>query len=243
MKLLIDLGNTRLKWATCNQPENIHTGQPVDNNRISASSLIGLWQEIAKPDRVAIAGVGSKNLHELIVQTVDTLWPGISVHTACSKKNALGLTNAYQQPERLGVDRWLAMVSAYHKYQKPLCIAGCGTAITIDIVNSYGKHQGGLISPGLRLMQNALAAGTENLNQIGDKYPDGLATNTDAAIYNGTVFAICGLIEHVLALQTSPVDLILTGGNAEIIADKLLIPAKIEPDIVLHGLALTSPEC
>ena len=242
MKLLIDLGNTRLKWGTGTLPETIKTGEPVNNYSLSTSSLISLWQSLSKPYLVAIASVSSNELLTHVSQAVNTLWPGITVYRAKSQRTAHGVTSAYKQPDKIGVDRWLGMVAAYHKTHKAFCLASCGTAITIDIVDSSGRHQGGLIAPGIKLMQQALVNGTENLDQIGGIYPDGMASNTEAAIYNGTLFAVCGLIERVLSMQSSTLDLILTGGDARIIADKLLIPAAVEPDLVLSGLALTSPE-
>jgi type III pantothenate kinase len=90
-------------------------------------------------------------------------------------------------------------------------------------------------------MQQSLATGTANLNPIEADYPAGLADNTDAAIYNGVLYAACGIIEHALARQSAGLDLILTGGNAELIANNLLMPALIEPELVLKGLALTAP--
>lgn len=242
MKLLIDLGNSRLKWATGLRPETIETGSPIDHNRISVLNLTGLWQHLARPERVLIATVASNHLLKLIVAAVHQLWPGIDTHVVKSQRHAHGVTSAYAQPEKLGVDRWLGMIAAFHQHQKAFCLAGCGTAITIDIVAASGQHLGGLIAPGLKLMQQALADGTENLPQIDDNYPAGLASNTTSAIYNGTLFAACGLIERVLNLQSARIDLILTGGNAELIANNLLKPALIESDMVLRGLALISPE-
>jgi type III pantothenate kinase len=242
MNLLIDLGNSRLKWAASTYPDEIITGHPVLNSDITPELLCKLWQDTAKPDLVAIACVSNRRLYELTVTTVDKLWPGTAVYSAKSQASAYGLTNAYSQPEKLGVDRWLSMVAAYQHHETAFCLVGCGTAITIDIVDHNGKHQGGLITPGLRLMQHALAEGTENLDLITATHPTGLAVNTDAAIYNGTLYAVCGLIERTINQQLSSMPLILTGGDAELIAQTLTKPAVIRPNLVLYGLALTITE-
>ncbi len=88
-------------------------------------------------------------------------------------------------------------------YQLPACIVDCGTAITVDLIDADGKHQGGLISPGLTLMKKSLAAGTEALQFHETNYEFGPANFTEAAIYSGTLSAAVGLIEHVLTKQSN----------------------------------------
>lgn len=238
MNLLIDIGNTRLKWAVGRQLD-ITPGQAIDNIEIDRASLAHIWQAILPPDQLAISCVSSSQLSDLVISVANELWPGIALIQAKSEAQEFGVTNVYQQPQKLGVDRWLGMIAGYNKYQKALCIIGCGTAITVDVVDSSGRHLGGLISPGLRLMKESLAKGTENLSLSKIVYPFGLATNTDAAIYNGTLSAACGLIELVLKNQPNTTQLLLTGGDAGIIAAHLTRPATIDPDLVLSGLALT----
>lgn len=238
MSLLVDMGNTRLKWGTSRNLD-IVSGLPISNTMINRNTLLQLWQTINPPDQLAISCVSASRLFELVLSVADELWPGITIIPAKSGTKAFGICNAYQKPEMLGVDRWLSMTAGYHRYRKALCIVDCGTAITVDIVDTSGKHLGGLISPGLRLMKEALAKGTENLNLSATNYPFGLATNTDAAIHNGTLSAACGLIELVLKNQPDTMQLLLTGGDAKIIAAHLPTPTIVDPDLVLRGLALT----
>ena len=166
------------------------------------------------------------------------LWPAIEIIPVKSQAHAFGVYNAYQQPEKLGVDRWLALVAVRNHYQLPACIVDCGTAITVDLIDADGKHQGGLISPGLTLMKKSLAAGTEALQFHETNYDFGPANFTEAAIYSGTLAAAVGLIEHVLTKQSNAMQLILTGGDAEIIATQLAIKPIIDADLVLRGLAI-----
>jgi type III pantothenate kinase len=238
MSLLIDIGNTRLKWAIGKQLD-VASGQAIDNSKVDWASLAHVWQAIRPPDQVAISCVSSSQLSDLVMSVANELWPGITLVQAKSEAQGFGVTNAYQQPQKLGVDRWLGMIAGYNKYQKALCVVGCGTAITVDVVDASGKHLGGLISPGLRLMKESLVKGTENLSLSETGYPFGLATNTDAAIYSGTLSAACGFIELVLKNQPDTTQLLLTGGDAGIIAAHLTRSATIEPDLVLRGLALT----
>jgi type III pantothenate kinase len=238
MNLLVDIGNTRLKWATANNLDLIF-GKPIVNAEINRNVLIQLWQTCGIPNQLAISCVSTSQLSDLVISVVNELWPGITLVQAESEAQGFGVTNAYQQPQKLGVDRWLGMIAGYHKYQKALCVVDCGTAITVDVIDVSGRHLGGLISSGLRLMKESLAKGTESLSLSDTGYPLGLATNTDAAIYSGTLSAACGLIERVLKNQPDTTQLLLTGGDAGIIATQLTRVANIEPDLVLHGLALT----
>jgi type III pantothenate kinase len=190
------------------------------------------------PERLAIACVGSTPLLELVLAVAVELWPTIDIFPVKSQAHAFGVYNAYQQPEKLGVDRWLALVAVHNHYPVPACIVDCGTAITVDLIDADGKHQGGLISPGLTLMKKSLAEGTEALEFNEANHVFGPANFTEAAIYSGTLSAAAGLIEHVLTMQSNATQLILTGGDAEIIATQLGVKAIIDNDLVLRGLAI-----
>jgi type III pantothenate kinase len=236
MNLFIDIGNTRLKWAVGNGLD-LGQGQPINNINIDRNELIQRWQDIPQPEQLAISCVGARHLFDLVLSVANELWPGITIIRAKSKAHGFGITSSYQEPEKLGVDRWLSIVAGYNNYRKALCVVGCGTAITVDVVDASGNHLGGLISPGLRLMREALVKGSENLKFSETAFPFGLATNTDAAIYNGTLSAACGFIELIMHERTH-LQLLLTGGDAEIIAAHLSKPSIIYPDLVLQGLAL-----
>jgi type III pantothenate kinase len=241
MNLLIDMGNTRLKWATCN-PLDMVIGSSIPNAEINPNALIQLWQTTPSPEHIVISCVSANRLFDLVVSAINKLWPGSAILRAKSMASALGVVNAYPEPENLGIDRWLGMVASFYRYRKAFCLVGCGTAITVDVVDDSGKHLGGLISPGLRLMKAALANNTANLGLDETIYSFGLAKNTAAAIHNGTLSAACGLIERTLINLPDNLQLILTGGDADLIAIHLAKSARIEPDLVLRGLALTLQE-
>ena len=250
MNLLIDMGNTRLKWGIASAGQII-SGLPLDNNRISRDVLVELWKGIYRPRRLAISCVCANQLLELVQSVALDLWLDVDIVLVKSQAQAFGVINAYQQPEKLGVDRWLSLVAVWHKYQRQACIADCGTAITLDLIDADGRHQGGLISPGLTLMRKSLSQGTAALPLADPDHvlADGSmlyagsgnpvvmpANSTEAAIYNGVLAAAVGLIEHVLAKQPANRQLILTGGDAGLIAGQLGFSAIMEPDLVLRGL-------
>lgn len=236
MNLLIDMGNTRLKWAITTGSQ-IAAGQPLFNNRINRGELIKLWQAIHHPRRIAISCVSKNQLLKLVQSVALERWPNTNIIQVKSQAQLLGVSNAYPQPEMLGVDRWLALIAVWQTYQRPACIVDCGTAITVDLIDAEGKHQGGLISPGLTLMKKSLASGTEALS-VGETVVPiaAVSDHTEGAIYNGTLMAAIGLIEHVLAKYPQNLQLILTGGDAELIAGQLGIPSIVDPILVLRGL-------
>lgn len=238
-KLLVDIGNTRLKWGLSNGLD-IMPGETVLNAGTDKAALAQLWRNIPRPGVVAIACVGSLDLAQLVLNIANELWPSVKINFATAQAENFGVKNAYKNPELLGVDRWLGMIAAYHRYQTALCLVGCGTAVTVDVIDAGGQHLGGLICPGLRLMRTALTQNTQQLSLIDEvEFSKGLADCTAAAIHNGALMAVCGMIEEVLGNQSSNLKLVLTGGDAPLIAFGLTRQAVVEPNLVLKGLALT----
>ncbi len=237
MNLLVDSGNTRLKWATLEE-DGFISSHALVNQLISRQQLIETWKQLTPPKRLAIACVSSTPLLELVFAVAVELWPLIDIIKVKAEANAFGVVNAYEQPEKLGVDRWLAMVAVRNHYKTQACIVDCGTAITVDLIDAGGNHQGGLISPGLTLMKQSLATGTAALPFNQTNHLVGAATFTEAAIYSGTLYAAIGLIELVLSQQLGSMPLILTGGDAEIIAGQLTGKPLIDLDLVFRGLAV-----
>ncbi len=237
MKLLVDIGNTRFKWGlACNG--NIITTGVLLNTHISFPVLVDAWQGLSSPQSVAISCVNSPQTTGLVSSVAAFLWPNSPVILAQSAVFQCGVRNAYGQSEKLGVDRWLALIAVHNGYHQAACIVDCGTAITVDLIDGTGHHQGGVISPGLMLMRQSLSSGTHQLPLAGQDYTFGLANNTEAAIYSGTLSAACGLIERVVAQHAVP--LILTGGDARLIATQLVCPAIIDDNLVLRGLIYVS---
>lgn len=236
MTLLIDMGNSRLKWAWL-EAGQLSPGIALFNQDLDREALLTSWQNLPTPKRLLIACVSQTALLALVESLALELWHELEIVRIGSKAYAHGVQNAYLQPEKLGVDRWLAVVAAYHRYQTAVCVIDCGTAITVDVVDAQGKHQGGWICPGLVLMKKSLALGTHALELYEGDTALGLANHTQAAIYNGTLAAAVGLVEQVIR-QYDSLQLILTGGDAQLVASQLRVKCVVEPDLVLQGLAV-----
>lgn len=234
MNLLLDLGNSRLKWA-CSKNNQLQIGQTLSHSEITPQKLRVLWQDL-QPEKMGISCVGKAELLSVITTMAVELWGGINLYSAETQKEAFGVKNGYLQSETLGIDRWLAVCAAKQKTNLPVCVVDCGTAITIDVLNENGVHQGGVICAGLNLMKTALALNTAALPFVNCAKKRGLGIETEAAIYNGTLFAACGLIEKIMNQQPSNTLLFLTGGDAKIISEQLNHAFSLETNLVLDGL-------
>lgn len=238
MNLLVDIGNSRVKWGT-GIGKNIVTGKAfLHQNNIDHSLLLESWQNLEQPERLAIANVSSEFLSTQICSLARRLWPKIEILHPRAQANAYGVCNSYQNPEQLGVDRWLCLLALNRYFELPACVVNCGTAVTVDFINDQGMHLGGMIMPGLTLMKKSLHQATDCLQYYQQTFPIGLADNTGAAIYNGALLSVSGLVEYLIARQALQFKLILTGGDAELIAKHVSITTEIHTDLVLQGLSV-----
>ncbi len=241
--LLIDIGNSRIKWCVSTQGK-LQTMASLDYRQSDFDKTLQAdWSTLPAPQKVILASVGQAKRVEFVIALSKSLWPATAVQTARTTAEKCGVKNAYRRPEKLGIDRWLALIAAHRHYPTDCWIIDCGSAITLDYIRDNGHHLGGLIAPGIHMMQRALANDTANLPQTKATSVNGLADFTEAAIYSGTLLAACGLIEKVVSGKNTG-QIILTGGDAPLIAQNLRIDVQIEPKLVLKGLAIYSQsEC
>jgi len=238
MNVLIDIGNSRLKWATDVAGDLIIGGVVDYRTPTFIEDLQQAWRFSSPPQQIALASVASEAVLLKVLELCRQCWPDVTPQLARSSARAHGVSNAYEQPEKLGVDRWLAMLAAYHDVADECCIVDCGTAITLDVVSKTGQHLGGLIAPGLRMMSKALIADTALLNEVQHPTPMMLGKVTGQAIANGTLLSAVGLIEATVARWAPNARLILTGGDAEMVMEALSLDARLDRLLVFKGLAL-----
>ncbi len=238
MKLLVDIGNSRLKWAQA-QEGVFMPGTAIDYRQACVEQeLRSLWSNLPPPGIVALASVADVSVRDAVFAIAVNLWPKVELVEPKVSESAFGVSNAYQQPEKLGIDRWLALLAAHHYYPGGSCIVDCGTAITVDVLAAEGRHLGGLICPGLTIMKKSLNAGTAALPFTERRHTTGLAITTADAIDSGVLMAAAGLIAAAKQQFAGLCRLLLCGGDAEFIAEALSQPCIIDPDLVLRGLSL-----
>lgn len=239
MKLLFDLGNTRLKWAWWDGVR-LQCGQPAAYREVDfAAQLMGQLQLLPAIQSAWAASVADEKLNAQLVYIVHQTCQ-IELTFVSSSATACGVRNAYTMPERLGVDRFLALVALHQQQTEPIVLASCGTALTLDALTVEGIHLGGLILPSPDLMQQAAMNRTARIQCIQRGQLKEIANNTEDAVYSGSWLAAAALIERFVTQSTSRFEqaprLVLTGGGAETLHSLLRMENRIEPDLVLRGL-------
>ena len=238
MNLLIDSGNSLIKWALVENDAFIAEDRcPTD----SVSSLHDLWKNYEIPARVIVANVAGEWVASEIKKVARILWQ-LDAEFLVSSKSCCGLTNSYHKPEQLGIDRWMAMVAAFQMTQSPVIVVDCGTAVTIDLVNDYGLFLGGVIMPGLNTALQSLMADTDAIEKIIEANTIAIAAalSTEEAVQAGVLLGLAGGIERVVREHVLYIDkeasILITGGDAEKITAYLSVSAVVQADLVLQGL-------
>jgi type III pantothenate kinase len=239
MKLLIDLGNTRLKWALWDGAE-LQPGGAVAHAGGQSVDFAALWKDIHDVDAVWAASVAAPALDVMLVESLREHC-ATAPHFVRSRAELCGVRNAYAQPERLGVDRFLSLIAVHAHAREPTVVANCGTALTLDALAADGTHLGGLIAPAPELMRAALLGNTARLGDVGSAHIVELAGNTADAVESGSWLAAVALIERFVAnaacaFGVSPA-LVLGGGSAPRLAELIALPLRIDAELVLRGLA------
>lgn len=239
MILLVDLGNTRLKWAL-HDADGLRAGAPVDHSRPLAPTLAAAWRNVPGVARALVASVGRPRLEAELVQAVRSRF-GVEPEFITTAAQAGGVRVAYAQPEKLGVDRFVALVALRARSDDAVVLASVGTALVLDALAADGNHLGGLIAPSPTLMQQALLGATARVGASDTARIVEIADDTEDAVRSGCWLAAASLVERfhsrTCARLGSEVALVLAGGAAAELAPLLSMPARIESDLVLHGLA------
>jgi len=245
MMLLLDIGNTRVKWGRL-LDENLSIGMPAVHHGQPLHTVWSmLWAALPLPRRVVVANVAGAGVAASLAAWCQAHW-GVAPEFVASTATACGVSNGYHEPAQLGVDRWLALIGARHVPElavRPLCVVGCGTALTVDVVDAGGRHLGGWIAPGLTLMHRQLEGGTAVLAGgigvgHGGQY---FGQQTVDAVTGGVQHAAAGLVLQAVSLAQRLLGVapacVLTGGDAATLLPLLSPVARNVPDLVLHGLA------
>lgn len=248
MDLLIDVGNTKIKWAYA-----IDYQIKVRGSSVFKTSDFNLIGEILKlkeflPTRVFFSSVLSHHLSDdlkyMILQSHEC--PFYQIRTI---DNFLGISVCYKQVSTFGVDRWLSLIGAYCKHRKAVMVADLGSAITIDLINANGVHQGGIITAGVGKTLSSLSscnllpdiACSSFFNQEKAEY---LACSTSEAMINGVCLSVGSLLNYQAELYLTKyqqdLKLLLTGGDSELIRPLLNHDWEIASSLLFEGLLVLS---
>ena len=230
MILCLDAGNSRIKWGL-RAPQHWHA-QGVCTH----AALDNLPHDLpAHPTRLLACNVAGPAIATHIEALATNL--GVPLDWLRSSAAAGGVRNGYDHPERLGADRWAALIGARALHAGTALVIMAGTATTIDLLGADGYFRGGLILPGLDLMPLALADHTAGLPVAQGQYRD-LPTQTDDAIISGAVHATLGAIERMAHRHASAdFGCLVSGGAAARLLPYLTLPLRPVDNLVLEGLA------
>lgn len=232
--LAIDAGNSRIKWG-------LHDGSRwLDRGAVATIDVDRLHEQLSAlsvPRRAIVANVAGDRVARHITAALALL--KVQPQWVVSRNEQCGVRSSYAQPERLGPDRWAALIAARQLHDGACVVANAGTTMTVDALSAEGIFLGGFIVPGYTLMREALARNAAML-ELRDGAFSFFPDNTDDAISSGALNALAGAIERMSGYlaETAASDpaVILSGGDAPVLASLLSVPPRVVDNIVLDGL-------
>lgn len=241
MNLLLDCGNTRLKWAIADDQEILSRGigeyDEALNGLGAAISGVSIKQ-------VAVSSVASAEQLGLVLSSCEALrLPAVGL--ARVKDQACGVTNHYQRTDQLGVDRWVAVIGASILCQQsPVIVVDAGTAITVDFLSASMGYEGGAILPGLALMHDSLVGRTAGIFSNRVEVDSVFGKTTSECVNAGAFYGAVGAVERVINEMLHGVDanlkpkLLICGGDAKHFRGLLKPSLNVlwRPDLIFIGL-------
>lgn len=238
MRLLIDAGNTRIKWAVVDGARWVADGALAHDQTDALRHIAADHAVAPSATGVNVAGpaVGA-SIHAALGAA------GVTPQWLRSSAQRGGVHNLYDDPTQLGADRWAALIGARAHHRGPCLVVSAGTATTVDLLASDGRFLGGLILPGEWLMRRALARDTAQL-PLAEGEPQVTPRNTVDAIVTGCLYAQVGAIERMFRHIADQPDArcLLAGGAADRLRPLLDLPCERVDHLVLRGLTIVSVE-
>lgn len=242
-----DLGNSRLKWRLVDAEGGlVATGAAPAR----ADAMAATIAELPAPRRVRGDSVASAQLTQAWLAAVQVRW-GLQAELAQSGSSCAGVSNGYREPQRLGADRWLALVAAYKQYQRAVLVVDAGSALTLDLVDDQGQHKGGYIVPGRSLLSESLQLATAGVrfDQVPELASIAPGNDTAGAVSNGSLLALFGTVIAAVAQSRSVLgadfEVVLTGGDGKWLQMQLEQAGEVAghycADLVLDGLRWVVP--
>lgn len=240
MTLLVDVGNSRIKWAR-DEGTELHDVRAAAWDGVLTPCLDRNWAGRMQPNRVMVASVAGEAVERELRDWLRRHWR-LEPEYACAAAEGFGIRNRYAQPDRLGADRWAALIGAHHDFPGAVCIVDCGTALTLGALTASGEFVGGAILPGLTSARRCLVERTHGIGAVDGSDGSAIARTTADAVAAGTAVGLAGAIERIAseyrAVLGSDMRTILTGGDASALQRHLRLDAVCVPELVLRGLAV-----
>jgi type III pantothenate kinase len=244
--LLFDAGNSRCKWAWTEQGIWLRQGVLGNTEQAPWQELKDTFARLEAPHKILVSNVAGAAMAQRL-RELCAVWP-CHVEFIRAQAQQCGVRNSYRQAALLGSDRWAALVAAWQRAQGACLVVNCGTATTVDALSGTGEFLGGLILPGIELMQRSLS---DNTAQLGGEISAGngevrdFPRNTADAMMSGAMRATTGAIQQQYNRMAGAhgVSCFLSGGAANSILPHLGLPAEQVDNLVLHGLQIIGQNC
>lgn len=247
MILELDCGNSFIKWRVLDTDVRRVVGEGVVDSDLALLESLNALKGLALKFCRLVSVRTTEETNALIALLTEAF--GVSVVCAAPSREMSGVRNGYEEFERLGLDRWLAMLGGFHLASGACLVLDFGTAVTADFISRDGEHLGGFICPGMPLMRNQLRTHTRRI-RYGDLAAERALESlipgrtTVEAVERGCSLMLRGFVLTQLELARSywgdDFVVFLTGGDADLVSE--IVPeARVVPDLVFVGLAMACP--
>jgi len=241
MKLLLDIGNTRIKWAFVSGDELSDGGEILHRGVPDAAEQLPAMLA-HRPNNVTAVNVAGTETGERFAAALAAQF-GVVTRFISVSRSCGDVRNGYTEWQQLGIDRWAAIVGAWEQRRSDVVVVDAGTALTIDLVRADGRHMGGVILPGLHMAEQALGLSTADIANFaadapGPGAPEWYGRATAEAVQRGARFSLCAAIDRAVADFPSGAmpPVLLTGGDAGDLQPGLRSRSEIRPLLVMEGL-------
>lgn len=233
--LQFDVGNSSAKWRLVDlaAPDTVIARGKLTDDSVSEQALFACSETLSA---IWIASVANVDNEQALTAKLRERW-SLSPWFARTPSQTGTLKNSYQEPRRMGVDRWLVMLAAQQRMTGRFCVVDAGSALTLDVVADNGEHEGGFIIPGVALMENALLRDTQKVRyQREVDYALTPGRSTAEAVRHGVALAQCGAVALLLQRESLSFEqLLLCGGAGEVLGE-MLGGGEFVQDLVFEGL-------
>lgn len=240
--LLFDAGNSQCKWAWIENGVWLRQGVLANTDDAAWQELKESLAALPSPRKILVSNVAGAAMEQRL-RELCAAWPCV-VEFIVAQAGQCGVRNSYEQAAQLGSDRWAALIAAWQQVHGACLVVNCGTATTVDALSATGEFLGGLILPGIALMQRSLLRNTAHLGLLTGEICD-FPRNTADAIASGVLRATAGAVQHQYRLLAArhEAHCIVSGGAANIILPHLGLAAEQVDNLVLKGMQIIGQNC
>ena len=242
MNILLDIGNSSAQWVW-EKEGNFYPGESclrsAGGSRQRKKTCASIQKKITEvPENILVSCVTTE--HREWTDALQGCWH-MPIQFAHTQREMKGLLLAYKDISQFGVDRWLNILAAWHEQHRAFCVVSCGTACTIDIVDGNGRHVGGYIIPGLAMMAATLRKNTARIRNLASSTMQlSPGQDTTSCVANGALLAvstsICAAVQQADQWLDTELACLITGGDANRVAQQLTIPLCIDEMLLFRGL-------